>query len=97
MCYRNIASPYSRYRVSFGNIYNGNKYGRCFYYDKTNGVENVLEAGTYIPDNVVLNNNNVHYYEGNYMYKKKVMPLRYLVAQTQDYTSSFRRDTLINE
>jgi hypothetical protein len=56
-----------------------------------------LEAGTYIPDNVVLNNNNAHCYEGNYMYKKKVMPLRYLVAQSENYSSSFTRDTLINE
>jgi hypothetical protein len=36
-CYRHIASLHSRYRVPFGNIYNGNKYGRCFYYNKTNG------------------------------------------------------------
>jgi hypothetical protein len=39
------------------------------------------------------------------MYKKKVMPLRYLVAQSENYSSSssenysssFIRDTLINE
>ena len=112
-CYRHIAASHSRYRVPFGNIYNGNKIGRCFYYNKINGNETVFECDTYIPDNVVLNNNNAHCYEGNYMYKKKVMPLRYLVAQSENYSSSssenysssssenysssFIRDTLINE
>jgi hypothetical protein len=71
--YRSLDSYYSKFRVPFGNIYNGNKEGRCFYTTKGE-CKHSYTFGE-------LDNTRQQYYEGNYLYKKKVLPLRVLVAK----------------
>lgn len=86
---RSLISDFSKYRVPFGDVYNGNKQGRCFFNDdgKT--------SSSY--DNTKIDNTKVHYYEGNYIYKKKVLPLRVLVAQSQECVSEFIADSVITD
>jgi len=77
---RSLNSVYSKFRVPFGNIYNGNKEGRCFYTTKREYKHSYIFGE--------LDNTKQQYYEGNYLYKKKVLPLRYLVAQIKELTDS---------
>lgn len=76
----------SSYRVPFGDIYNGNVNGRCLNVikgdntqDKVNLVEDVGSR---------LDNSKQHFYEGNYLFRKRIYPLRTIVIGNDDDASS---------
>lgn len=86
-------------RAPFGNIYNGNKNGRCLnleYTDKiTNGTPlTSSDTPAHIIENGDLQVNKalVNYYEGNYLFRRKIYPLRFKVIQQNDAVSDFIAD-----
>ena len=52
-------------------------------------IYNGNKQGRYVPSG----NEKMKYYEGNYLYKKKILPLRYKVAQENEFSSSSEFDS----
>lgn len=77
----------SKYRVPFGDIYNGNKKGRCLPCIKIDGGGDPYYRTT-LQDDEKLSDLHMKYYEGNYLYRKNILPLRYMVAQESLSSSS---------
>ena len=74
----NIVAQDSGYGVPFGDIYNGNRNGRCLRYKISDG--DATRMAPSIPDGALMDHTRIQYYEGNYDYKRRVFPLRYLSA-----------------
>lgn len=93
--FRDIRSQYSPFRVPFGNIYNGNRNGRCLAYNTKNDddtlVNNNVQFASFLDENKgqVRYTPCMQFLQGNYCYKRKVMPLRYKIAQAEDVVSNF--------
>lgn len=66
-------------RVPFGDIYNGNKNGRALSVVGGTSRVNLVEEGT-----GTVNSNEQSFYEGNYLYRRKIYPLRVKVIHKQD-------------
>lgn len=65
--------------VQFGDVYNGNKNGRCLH---------TLRSGNSVAVNILegdetLDTTKMNYYEGNYLYKRKIYPFRVKVLQSE--------------
>ena len=73
-----IITQNSIYRVPFGDIYNGNRSGRDI---------RLTNAG-------VVDNEKISHYEGNYVHKRRILPLRALVGQKSGISSSFSADVV---
>ena len=67
-----IQSETSKYRVPFGDIYNGNKSGRNIRYSPSGDVDKTV----------------VSHYEGNYTHKRRILPLRVLVGKSSNATDA---------
>ena len=64
------------YRVPFGSVYNGNRDGRCLHWNDSGAPA----SGPSLPADRTLDNSKMNYYEGNYLYRRRVFPLRCLVG-----------------
>lgn len=71
------SNTYSRYRNIFGNVYDGNKTGRKLAYKSSSSTL----YNTEIPTGSLKEKAAVSYYQGNYIYKRKTLPLRMIVAK----------------
>ena len=78
-------------RVPFGDIYNGNRNGRALSVVGSDTRVNLVE-GTEAVDS-----NEQSFYEGNYLYKRKIYPLRVKVIHKDDTViSEFSSDAIMN-
>ena len=79
-------------RVPFGDIYNGNRNGRALsvVVGGTSRV-NLVEEG--IGD---VDSGRQSFYEGNYLYRRKIYPLRVKVIQASGVVSEFIRDAAMD-
>ena len=77
----------SKCRVPFGDIYNGNKNGRALSVVGSDTRVNLVETGTGAVDS-----SRQSFYEGNYLYRRKIYPLRVKVIQNTGVTSEFSSD-----
>lgn len=78
-------------RVPFGDIYNGNRNGRALSVVGGTSRVNLVEEGT-----GTVNSNEQSFYEGNYLYKRKIYPLRVKVIQASGVNSEFIGDAVMN-
>ena len=74
----------SKCRVPFGDIYNGNKNGRALGVVGSTSRVNLVEEGTEAVDS-----GKQSFYEGNYLYRRKIYPLRVKVIQASGVSSEF--------
>ena len=78
-------------RVPFGDIYNGNKNGRALSVVGGTSRVNLVEEGT-----GTVNSNEQSFYEGNYLYRRKIYPLRVKVIQASGVSSEFIGDAVMD-
>ena len=78
-------------RVPFGDIYNGNKNGRALSVVGRDTRVNLVEEGTGAVDS-----GRQSFYEGNYLYRRKIYPLRVKVIQDSGVSSEFIGDVTMN-
>lgn len=74
-------------RISFSDVYNGNLEGRMISYKKKDVTEDKkVLVGTDVPnvDEYLELKDFPHYYEGNYLFKRKILPLRCKVGSVND-------------
>ena len=77
-------------RLPFGDIYNGNRNGRCLHtFTKSSGTGNtttsIPDAGSVrLLEGRMLNTSVMNFYEGNYLYKRKIYPFRVKVLQDEN-------------
>lgn len=77
-------------RVPFGDIYNGNRNGRAL--SVVGGASRVnLVEGTEAVDS-----SRQSFYEGNYLYRRKIYPLRVKVIRASEVSSEFVGDVAMN-
>ena len=73
-------------RVPFGDIYNGNRNGRCIHYTPSiNGVD----FSTSVPANTAKSYGKMNYYEGNCNYRRRIFPLKYKVVHPEAGACNF--------
>lgn len=77
-------------RVPFGDIYNGNRNGRALSVVGSDTRVNLVE-GTEAVDS-----GRQSFYEGNYLYKRKIYPLRVKVIQDSGVSNEFIGDVAMN-
>ena len=78
-------------RVPFGDIYNGNRNGRALGVVRSDTRVNLVEEGTGDVDS-----GKQSFYEGNYLYRRKIYPLRVKVIQASGVSSEFIGDVDMN-
>ena len=78
-------------RVPFGDIYNGNRNGRALSVVGSDTRVNLVEEGTGAVDS-----GRQSFYEGNYLYRRKIYPLRVKVIQASGVSSEFIGDVDMN-
>lgn len=78
-------------RVPFGDIYNGNRNGRALGVDGSETRVNLVETGTGAVDS-----GKQSFYEGNYLYRRKIYPLRVKVIKDAGVSSKFLGDAVLN-
>ena len=78
-------------RVPFGDIYNGNRNGRALGVVGSDTRVNLVETGTGVVDS-----GKQSFYEGNYLYRRKIYPLRVKVIQDAGVSSEFVGDVAMN-
>ena len=78
-------------RVPFGDIYNGNRNGRALSVVGSTSRVNLVEEGTGAVDS-----SRQSFYEGNYLYRRKIYPLRVKVIQASGVSSEFSSDAIMN-
>lgn len=71
----------SKCRVPFGDIYNGNRNGRVLSVVGSETRVNLVEEG-------VVDSGRQSFYEGNYLYRRKIYPLRVKVIHKQGSTAT---------
>jgi hypothetical protein len=78
-------------RVPFGDIYNGNRNGRALSVVGSDTRVNLVEEGTEAVDP-----GRQSFYEGNYLYRRKIYPLRVKVIQDAGVASEFIGDAAMD-
>lgn len=82
----------SKCRVPFGDIYNGNRNGRALSVVGGTSRVNLVEEGTGAVDS-----GRQSFYEGNYLYRRKIYPLRVKVIHKDNtVVSEFSRDVVMD-
>ena len=80
-------------RLPFGDIYNGNRNGRCLHtFTKTSSgnviISSTDEGSVHLLEGKMLDASVMNFYEGNYLYKRKIYPFRVKVLQKEGITPS---------
>ena len=89
-------------RLPFGDIYNGNRNGRCLHtFTKSIGAGNAVvstpdEGSIRLLEGKMLNASVMNFYEGNYLYKRKIYPFRVKVLQEEGITSDFVANAMLD-
>lgn len=66
----------------FSDIYNGNPDGRTIHYVRTGGTN--AESGRSVPDGAAVSRTRMNRFEGNYLYRRRIFPLRVMPVGLSD-------------